>query len=288
VRRAHRAVTLLAAGVAIALAWSGTVRRTGSPGDAAPRIATTPAVADGRAPSAAERLRTRGRGGSADAADLDRPEAGGSPIGAVARGTARPPPGDRSTVRDGRPPRALPDAEARRDPSLRWPVLDAVEPVAGRLTARVAGHDPVGDRAVVLWRRAPQGAVRLASVRSDADGAFDFGEIPVPNGGEALAVTAGATDPLLPAVHVVEPARLSPPAVVARVEDDAVAVVFHPAVLAGELIVLDDLGRVAARLDAATRPGWTLPADARARDHHVVHVLPDGRRSASALVYEAP
>ncbi len=188
-------------------------------------------------------------------------------------------------------------SDARADPKRRrtrpeasssWPVLDPPVVSADRLTAHIEGVDPIGARAVLLWQRGPDGAMLLEQTRSDHDGRFEFGELPVPNGDYALVVTSQRGDPLSASPTRATRSDLPPPGVSSMIDADVVQVELHPAVLDGELLVIDDDGSVWQRVEVTRSPLLVeIAADRLAGDHSVVHRLPDGRQSRSRSIHLA-
>jgi len=215
-----------------------------------------------------------------------------APSAPDARGTPRAPrparqPGD-ATIAVRRAPPAEARAVRRHGESSRlWPRLDPPDVRADRLTARLGGRDPVGDRWLTLWWRRPDGAQPLARTRSARDGRFDFGEWPIPNGPQALVVTAEGEDPLAPTpteTHREVPA----PIAVAFHEEDGIRVELHPATLEGELWLVDDRDVVLERLPAGgAARHFVLSDEAWSHRYGIVHVLPDGSRSARVTVRRA-
>jgi hypothetical protein len=156
------------------------------------------------------------------------------------------------------------------------------------LTAHVTGHDPVGDRAIVLWRRDEQGATPLARTRSRADGRFDFGDQPIPNDHYRLVATAEGGDPLAASpLELTRPAP-PPPGFSTLVEDGALWITLHPALLAGELRITDAEGKLIDRIDAGARErSVVLSGTQLTKSQFVVHLLPDGRRSERVPIHLA-
>jgi hypothetical protein len=178
---------------------------------------------------------------------------------------------------------------APSDPSALWPWLEPSGSASDRLTARVTGHDPVGDRTIVLWRRDERGATLLARTRSRADGRFDFGDQPVPNGAYRLVATAEGGDPLSASPR--ELTRSAPPApgFSTLAEGRTLWITLHPALLAGELRITDAHGAVIRRIDAGGRErSLVLSGGELAQSQFVVHVLPDGRQSERVAIHLAP
>lgn len=139
-----------------------------------------------------------------------------------------------------------------------------------------------------LWRRGLHDTLLLQRTRSDPDGHFDFGELPVPNGDYALVVTSETGDPLSASPTDATRPDLPPPGFGSALDAASVRIDLHPAVLAGELWVMDDEAvvwqRIAVGRDASV---VEIAGEDLARSHSVVQVLPDGRRSTTTPIHIA-
>ncbi len=215
-RSPRRALSVCTVGLAVATlagGWSAS-HAPGAPG-------TAVGTATGRSPAA--RVAAASRAGWRDdwaprsagkAALANAPEAsrfGGSTGQAqTSSQLARQTHARASADRDTRPAPAPVPSPAAPDPSLFWPVLDRPTRERGWLTVHVTGRDPLGDRELVLWWITDERPEPLARTRSRPDNRFDFGHVPLPDGGHRLVVTPAGEDPLARWPVAVEPALTRP------------------------------------------------------------------------------
>lgn len=240
----------------------------------------------------ADRIRIGGSRGAEELAT--RSLAHAVPITPGARGTlavsASTPRTDERAARHGLAPSPDPGAEgtASHEPAWSWPHLDPPTIAPTCLTAHVTGHDPIGNRPVLLWRRGLDGAEYVMTTESDAEGRFDFGHLPIPNGDDALAVTSAIGDPLSASATPVTRGQLPPPAFGTMVEPEGIAISLHPAVLAGTLLVSSEDGAVQWRIEIDGSPQTlSITGEDVARNLSVVQIGPDGRRSPPTPIHVA-
>lgn len=155
---------------------------------------------------------------------------------------------------------------------------------------RARGHDPGGPRDLELWAWRDASFSRIAVVRSDRSGRFDFGEIPAPYEPLLLGVAPRGSRPDPDRMVRIE-RPVPAPQLVVGLEEDARELVVYPARLEGELRFFDasssrllmrwplDATRSGAtRIDLTEALGKGSPETIR-----VQQVLEDGRVSAPAF-----
>lgn len=288
-RRPHRAlisgavIVVLAAATVATTAWREPSTRPPPAGVATGRLAP---IARG-ASSAAAPARTPSGANASPARRSGTPAPGRAHAPSFASGPDRGRPAGVSPTTTTTGPR--PGSVGPPDPSGLWPWLEPSRSTPDRLTARVTGHDPVGDRTIVLWRRDEQGATPITTTHSGPDGRFDFGDQPIPNGRYRLVATAEGGDPLSASPRELTRPAPPAPAFSTLAEDRALWIIFHPALLTGELRITDAHGAVIRRIDAGGRGRSLVLSGAElAQSQFVVHALPDGRQSDRVAIHLAP
>ncbi|MCP4908686.1 MAG: hypothetical protein GY910_27235 [bacterium] len=167
--------------------------------------------------------------------------------------------------------------------------LDPPEIATTDLTFRAAGLDPDAPRILILWRFEEGAYRRLASVRSDRTGRFNFGAWPIPLREGSFHV--------MPEEHSPEGSR--PVRVVLPVPSPAILssgfdpgeIEIAPALFEGEIQLRDEgSGRLLLRrtIDPTVRGNCVIDFEATGLASQtdlvsIEHVLPDGRRSRPVL-----
>lgn len=184
---------------------------------------------------------------------------------------------------------ALVDASAA-DPIAIAPRLHPIDWQSGRESIRARGDAGPGVRSLELWSWRDEVFERIATTRSDPDGAFDFGEVPVPAGALWLDVTVRGDVPSVDRLLRIERPPAAP--IISAVVDGSISEIrIHPAVREGELRVRDARsGVLIDRWPVTTRaPGrapfdWTINSvSGDPIEFTVEQVLEDGRVSPPAF-----
>jgi hypothetical protein len=95
-------------------------------------------------------------------------------------------------------PNSTPSQIEDADPSLLRPRLWPPVRDPRHVTVHLQGFDPIGGRTMLLWWVQDGPPRLLGKTRSQAEGHFDFGHIPVLEAGQAVTVTSEQGDPLSP------------------------------------------------------------------------------------------
>lgn len=173
----------------------------------------------------------------------------------------------------------------------RAPAIE-LDPLAlGDVTARVSGFDPLGPRALLLWRRVGSRVAVMARGRSRADGSLEFPSLVVPDAGLEVLVTAADAAPgdegaSLP--RSVAPREPVPPRARLLAQDgDGWTLRILPAEPGGEILLAGSDGAVFARRALPPHPFapgrvfdlalTLLPGDTEV---WLSHARADGRQSA--------
>lgn len=167
--------------------------------------------------------------------------------------------------------------------------LDPPASDPGVVSIRATGFDPAAPRDLVLWRL-PRGAstsqaVRVDQTRSDAEGRFDFGQVPIPITESSLYVAAVGELPDWSRALDLSP--LVPGPFVSSAGNDPLVITVIPALFEGWIELRDaGTGRRFARRSVSAKVSRSLRFDlleeALPIDTPVItieQVLDDGRRS---------
>jgi hypothetical protein len=167
--------------------------------------------------------------------------------------------------------------------------LDAPELAPGAISFRATGFDPLGRRALTLWRVDEERSARLATTTGDASGEFDFGGVLVPIRGIALVATADGRPPTAEERRDALSIRSDLP--IPRVEwleSEGAVISFevHTAIAEGSVVLADAEENLIARFEISsdspnTRGSSRLVIDLETDEDAVwiAHELQDGRSS---------
>jgi hypothetical protein len=167
------------------------------------------------------------------------------------------------------------------------PRLDTIQLGAAHLTFRATGIDPLGPRRLVLWRAQDGAFRRVAKTRSERDGSFDFGEIPISLSEGSFHVVPLAESPEGSRPFQPQPPLPAPQVLLGGV--DVLKIWVVPALYQGELQIRDGIsGRLLLRRPIEPNQRGALEFDLRhegltsqTQTLTIEQRLDDGRRSDS-------
>ena len=171
--------------------------------------------------------------------------------------------------------------------SWLWPQLNQPEINATQVTVPIGGHDPAAPRPLKLWRIDAKGPEPIGTTKSLADGHFDFGRLPLPQGGLSLVITPPGVNPT--SVTPVQWSRPfpSPPHVVTEYDASGMSAQMIPARLGGELQILTEHDEVLVSARATTRPlRFRFDRADLLERLRLVHAFENGRRSAPVVIHD--